>query len=105
MAGTIMKIRYTQGFANSLEQIILYWQNQLSLSPRKIIQFVDHINQKIGLLSEFPQMGTDVTELYHLDTKTYRLLIGHSYAIFYRVKGDLITVGAIFSAPQMKIKI
>lgn len=49
-------------------------------------------------------MGTDVTELYHLDTKIYRLLIGHSYAIFYRVKGDLIIVGAIFSTSQMKIK-
>jgi plasmid stabilization system protein ParE len=104
MAGMSMKIRYTQGFANSLEQIISYWQKQLSISPQKTAQFTDHLRQKIDLLKTFPQMGTDVTDLYHFDKKTYRLLIGHRYAIFYRINDDMVIVGAIFGTSQMKIK-
>lgn len=99
-----MKIRYTQSFADSLEQIILYWQDQLLLSSQRIAQFTDHLNHKINLLKDYPQMGTNVTELYHLNTRTYRLLIGHSYAIFYRINDNCIVIGSIFSTSQMEIK-
>ncbi|MEE6636035.1 hypothetical protein [Limosilactobacillus pontis] len=62
-----MKIGYTQGSTNSLEQIISYWQNQLSIFPQKATQFIDHLKQKI--LRTFPQMGTGITGLDHLDKK------------------------------------
>lgn len=101
-----MEIKYTKHFADSLAQIIGYWQNDLKIAPEKVAQFTNHIHYKINLLQEFPQMGTDVTKLYDLKTTTYRILIGKQYGIFYRIDGshDVIVVGTIFSISQMRIK-
>ncbi|MBB1078507.1 type II toxin-antitoxin system RelE/ParE family toxin [Limosilactobacillus sp. STM2_1] len=101
-----MKIRYTSHFAASLDKIILYWQNQLKLSPEKINAFTVHIEKKIRLLENFPKLGQDVTDLYHFRKQTYRLLIGNSYGIFYRIDptNNVIIVGAIFGTAEMKIK-
>ena len=106
MGGAKMKIKYTASFADSLNQIIRYWQDQLKLSDEKIISFVDHIQQKIDLLTRFPRMGKDITNQYQLKRTTYYLLIGHSYEIFYRIDGQngVIIIGAIFSAHQVKVK-
>ena len=101
-----MKIRYTRQFGNSLEQIIDYWQDKLQLSSTTISRFTDHISQKIGLLKDFPRMGTEITGLYQFEQTTYRLLIGHSYEIFYRIdkENNSIVVGSIFSTVQVKVK-
>ncbi|MFR0610920.1 type II toxin-antitoxin system RelE/ParE family toxin [Limosilactobacillus balticus] len=106
MVGESMKIRYTRQFGDSLEQIINYWQNKLQLSSITISCFTDHISQKINLLTDFPQMGTDITDLYQFNQTTYRLLIGHSYEIFYRIdkENNSIVVGSIFSTAQVKVK-
>lgn len=63
----------------------LYWQNKLRLSDVKIHQFTSHINKKIKLIGTYPGMGTDITMLYGFKEQTYRILIGHSYGIFYRL--------------------
>ncbi|MCI2031495.1 type II toxin-antitoxin system RelE/ParE family toxin [Limosilactobacillus sp.] len=101
-----MKIKYTPGFADSLEQTILYWQDELKLSPTKIHQFTAHLNKKIKLIGVYPGIGTDVTELYGFKEQTYRTLIGHSYGIFYRLDqaNNQITIGAIFNTAEMKVK-
>lgn len=106
MVGESMKIKYTRQFGDSLKQIIDYWQNKLQLFSTTISRFTDHISQKIDLLKDFPRMRTDITELYQLDQTTYRLLIGHSYEIFYRIdkENNFIVVGSIFSASQVKVK-
>ena len=48
----------------------------------------------------------DVTNLYGFTEQTYRLLIGSSYGIFYRInsKKNIIIVGAIFGTSEMKVK-
>lgn len=101
-----MKVKYTNHFAQSLQQIIFYWINNLHISKDKVQRFVRQIEYKIDLLKHFPKMGQDVTELYQLERPTYRLLIGKSYEIFYRIdkQHQLIIIGSIFSADQMKIK-
>ena len=106
MVGDKMKIKYTSHFATSLDQIISYWQTQLKLSPEKIDQFTFHIDKKIRLLKDFPRLGQDVTNLHGFTEQTYRLLIGSSYGIFYRInsKKNIIIVGAIFGTSEMKVK-
>ena len=106
MVGDKMKIKYTSHFATSLDQIISYWQTQLKLSTEKIDQFTFHIDKKIRLLKDFPRLGQDVTNLYGFTEQTYRLLIGSSYGIFYRInsKKNIIIVGAIFGTSEMKVK-
>ncbi len=106
MAGDKMKIKYTPSFADSLEHTILYWQNELKLSTVKIHQFTSHIDKKIKLIGTYPGIGTDVTELYGFEKQTYRILIGHSYGIFYRLDqaNNQIIIGAIFNTAEMKVK-
>ena len=106
MVGEKMKIKYTSHFAASLDQIISYWQIQLKLSPEKIDQFTFLFDKKIRILRDFPKLGQDVTNLYGFTKQTYRLLIGSSYGIFYRIssKKNIIIVGAIFGTSEMKVK-
>lgn len=101
-----MKIKYTDHFAASLDRIISYWQNQLKLSPERIDEFTFYIDKKIRLLRDFPGIGQDVTDLYGFTDQTYRLLIGNSYGIFYRInsKEDIIIVGAIFGTSEIQVK-
>lgn len=101
-----MKIEYTNHFAQSLNQIILYWLNDLQISQDKVKRFVGQIEYKISLLKHFPKMGQDVTDLYELDQTTYRLLIGKSYGIFYRIdeQHQLVIIGSIYGTNQMEIK-
>lgn len=102
----MMKIQYTSEFIDSLDQIIHYWQSQLMIDTPTITKFTRHIYRKINLLSFSPKMGQDVTELYHFNNPTRRILIGHSYAIFYRInfQSGIIIIGLITGTSQMKIK-
>lgn len=101
-----MKIKYTRHFSLLLDQIIHYWQDQLKISPENIRKFTNHINKKINLLQQYPKMGRDVTSLYNFETPTYRLTIGKSYCIFYRLdfQTNSIIIGGIYSASQVKVK-
>lgn len=106
MVGEKMKIKYTDHFAASLDRIISYWQNQLKLSPKKIDEFTFYIDKKIRLLKDFPRLGQDVTDLYGFKKQTFRILIGNSYGIFYRLDqaNNQIFIGAIFGIAEMKVK-
>lgn len=101
-----MNIKYTSNFIYALDKIIHYWQSQLFINVPTIRQFTNHIYKKINLLSSSPKMGQDVTELYGFDKPTRRILIGHSYAIFYRInpQANTIIIGLIASTSQMKVK-
>lgn len=108
MVGVAMKmtIHYTKRFAQSLIAIINYWRNDLMISSDHIAKFTTHIDKKISLLSQFPEMGQDITSLYGFSQQTYRILIGHSYELFYRIdyRNKIILVGSIHGTSQMKIK-
>lgn len=108
MVGVAMKmtIHYTNRFAKSLITIINYWHDDLMISPENIAKFTTHIDQKISLLSQFPEMGQDITSLYGFSQQTYRILIGHSYELFYRIdhRHKVILVGSIHGTSQMKVK-
>lgn len=105
MAGGSMQIKYSDNFANSLDHIIDYWQNELKISDDHTKKFTTQIWKKIDLLFSFPRLGTNVTETYGFTQTTYRLTIGHRYAMFYRINTDkdIIIIGAIASSQQLKI--
>ncbi|OJG21488.1 toxin-antitoxin system, toxin component, RelE family [Enterococcus avium] len=51
-------------------------------------------------------MYEDVSPLYGFDIPTYRILIGQSYAIFYRIdeENHSVLIGKIFKQKQMHLK-
>ncbi|EFK80414.1 hypothetical protein HMPREF9269_1541 [Ligilactobacillus salivarius ACS-116-V-Col5a] len=51
-------------------------------------------------------MYEEVSSKYGFSVKTYRIVIGKSYAIFYRIdeKNNNILVGRIFQSKQMKLE-
>ena len=54
----------------------------------------------------FPQMYEEVSDIYHFNQPTYRIVIGKSYALFYRISEvkKEIYVGRIFQTKQFKVR-
>jgi plasmid stabilization system protein ParE len=99
---------YSKSFQTSLETIIEEWENELALSPASIKKrFVGAIQKALELTKNFPTMHEEVSEIYGMDIPTYRIVIGKSYALFYRIdhekKKKEILVGRIFQSKQMKL--
>jgi plasmid stabilization system protein ParE len=63
-------------------------------------------NQTLRSIKLFPKMHEDVSPLYGFDIPTYRILIGQSYAIFYRIdeENHSVLIGKIFKQKQMHLK-
>ncbi|HAD3920914.1 TPA_asm: type II toxin-antitoxin system RelE/ParE family toxin [Salmonella enterica subsp. enterica serovar Typhimurium] len=96
---------YSKNFQTSLETIIEEWENDLALSPASIKRFVGAIQKALELTKNFPTMHEEVSEIYGMDIPTYRIVIGKSYALFYRIDHEKkeILVGRIFQSKQMKL--
>lgn len=99
------EIRYSASFQRSLEKIISDWQLKLNLSTETIKRFVSSIYQSMEDLKRYPYLATDVAAIYGFNQPTYRVVIGSSYAFFYRVNEDKnrIEIGSLFSTNQMKV--
>lgn len=97
---------YAKSFADSLSTLIDTWENELFLSQETINKFVSNIQRALELAAIFPEMYEEVSAKYGFDVKTYRIVIGKSYAIFYRIdeKNNNILVGKIFQSKQMKLE-
>ncbi|MEB7868693.1 type II toxin-antitoxin system RelE/ParE family toxin [Enterococcus faecium] len=96
---------YSKSFQTSLETIIEEWENELALSPASIKRFVGAIQEALELTKNFPTMHEEVSEIYGMDIPTYRIVIGKSYVLFYRIDHEKkeILVGRIFQSKQMKL--
>ncbi|MGC4518314.1 type II toxin-antitoxin system RelE/ParE family toxin [Enterococcus faecium] len=96
---------YSKSFQTSLETIIEEWENELAISPASIKRFVGAIQKALELTKNFPTMHEEVSEIYGMDIPTYRIVIGKSYALFYRIDHEKkeILVGRIFQSKQMKL--
>lgn len=97
---------YAKSFADSLNELIDTWKNELFLSSETINKFVGNIQKSLELATVFPEMYEEVSSKYGFQVKTYRIVIGKSYAIFYRIdeKNNNILVGRIFQSKQMKLE-
>ncbi|MBO1305342.1 type II toxin-antitoxin system RelE/ParE family toxin [Enterococcus sp. 669A] len=98
-------IKYTESFKNSLRENIHEWESSLLLSEDIIKKFVHSIYSSINLLKLFPEMHEDVSHIYRFNEPTYRILIGKSFAIFYRLdkKHKIVQIGNLFKQKQMDV--
>lgn len=96
---------YSKSFQESLSDLINEWENELFLSSDSIKRFVGAIQKALELAKAFPKMYEEVSEIYDMGTPTYRIVIGKSYALFYRIDHEKkeILVGRIFQSKQMKL--
>lgn len=99
------QLLFSKSFQTSLETIIDEWENELELSPESIKRFVGAIQKALELTKTFPKMYEEVSKLYGMEAQTYRIVIGKSYAVFYRIDQEKkeINVGRIFLQKQMKL--
>lgn len=97
---------YSVGFSISLEQTIFQWENELGISQEKIQQFVTSIQRALDLATVFLQMYEEVSDIYHFTQPTYRIVIGKSYALFYRMSEAKkeIYVGRLLQIKQFKAR-
>ncbi|WP_326848497.1 transposase, partial [Enterococcus faecium] len=76
------------------------------LHEKVMNQRTDFLNKlSTELTKNFPTMHEEVSEIYGMDIPTYRIVIGKSYALFYRIDHEKkeILVGRIFQSKQMKL--
>lgn len=90
---------YSESFRKSLQENISEWEKELLLTDEKITQFVHAIYHSLNRLKQFPEMYENVASLYGFDKPTYRILIGKSFAIFYRINQEerTILIGNLFN--------
>jgi plasmid stabilization system protein ParE len=101
------RLVFSKSFKTSLENTIDEWENELLLSPESIRRFVRTIQKALELTKTFPKMYEEVSQIYGMEEETYRLMIGKSYAIFYRINEEkkTIHVGQLFLQKQMKLDV
>lgn len=76
----------------------------MGISQEKIQQFVTSIQRTLDLATVFLQMYEEVSDIYHFTQPTYRIVIGKSYALFYRMSEAKkeIYVGRLLQIKQFK---
>jgi plasmid stabilization system protein ParE len=96
---------YSKSFQQSLSNLITEWEKELLLSQSGIKRFVGAIQKSLELTKTFPTMYEEVSKIYGMKTTTYRIVIGKSYALFYRIDHEKkeILLGRIFQSKQMKL--
>lgn len=99
-------ITYSRHFSESLAEQIGTWETELFFPERQITRFVVAISNSLELLKTLPHTHEDITERYGFDQPPFRILIGRSHGIFYRVNEDRkeILVGGLFHQKQMRLK-
>ena len=98
---------YSEYFKKSLQANIFEWQNELLLPDEKIRQFVQAIYHSFNHLKQFPEMYENVADRYGFDRPTYQILIGKSFALFYRINQEehSILIGNMFKQKQLKLQL
>lgn len=98
---------YSESFKKSLQANIFEWQNELLVPDEKIRQFVQAIYHLFNHLKQFSEMYENVADRYGFDRPTYRILIGKSFALFYRIiqEEHTILIGNIFKQKQLKLQL
>lgn len=97
---------YSESFKKSLQANIFEWQNELLLPDEKIRQFVQAIYHSFNHLKQVPEIYENVADRYGFDRSTYRILIGKSFALFYRIiqEEQTILIGNMFKQKQLKLQ-
>ncbi len=70
-----------------------YWSH---VSDKVAAEIIDHLEQAINGLSDFPEQGSFPKELLALGIKQYRQLIVTPYRIVYESLADKVIVHAVF---------
>lgn len=83
MPGSRHEIRWTEQADRDLGRAILDLQER---NPRAAQRFAHNLLQRVGLLSEQPDLGAPV-ELDHAPTPCRRLICG-DYSVYYRADAD-----------------
>lgn len=78
----ILWIVYSNSFSDGLESLIYNWKVELEFTSEKIKIFVQSIETSLRMVTEFPEMHEEVSDLYELSSPTYRILMGKEYACF-----------------------
>ncbi|MFT9269783.1 MAG: type II toxin-antitoxin system RelE/ParE family toxin [Liquorilactobacillus nagelii] len=97
------ELRYSESFQKSLEATISYWQQKIELSDDKISEFVSSIYKSTEALKRYPYLAENVATKYGFNQPTYRVVIGKSYAFFYRVNQKKVEIGSLYNTKQMKV--
>lgn len=98
------EIRYSQTFADSVEQMIERWK-AVGLPIVQIQHYLTIVEAAIDSLRYWPNRFAEVSDQYGFNAATRRVLIGDQYAIFYRVdvKRKVVLVGSLFGQLQLNM--
>jgi len=87
------KLQISPKTGNDLAGIKSYVSQELC-SPQAAVNLVSKIAKKIRVLSEYPEIGTQLSSVVDVQTN-YRFLVYDSYLIFYRYEDRIVFVSRI----------
>jgi len=88
-----IKIKYTPVAVDDMDEIFSYISKE-NIDAAEII--LEKISNKVTRLSEFPNMGSVLSdEEYTLTRRGYRFIIAEPYLIFYRIIDNTIIIHRI----------
>lgn len=98
---------YSTQFRKSLRRMIDYWKYSLLISDKRVDKYIKLICSSVETLKQFPYIYEDISDVYKFDQPTDRILIGDSYAIFYRMNEEknIVLVGNVFGQRVMQVKL
>lgn len=87
------KIKYTPAAVDDMDEIFSFIsQDNVSVAEN----LLEKLNDQIGKLSEFPNMGSVLSdEEYTLVQRRYRFIIVHPYLVFYRIMDNSVIIHRI----------
>ena len=88
-----MKLRFTPRAMNDLTAIRRFIREEYG-NPKATKRITGRIFAQCANLKQFPQSGTALSARFGIDTDV-RYLVCEGYMIFYRVEGELVSVGAV----------
>lgn len=98
------QIIYSSQFADTLDQILINWQ-ELEVDSLTVNRFMSDIFHVTKSLKRFPLRFEDVSKIYGFSRSTRSCLIGKKYAFFYRIDEEMHTVmiGRIYNQSQFEL--
>ena len=90
-----MKVRFTPSARIQFLSALAYIRQD---NPQAAVYFRDRVEKVLRRLEEFPGSGRVVAEFPELP---YREVVISSYRFFYRVKGEIVWIVAVWHGAQL----
>ncbi len=96
------RVKYTPAAVDDMDEIFSYISKDNAAAAEALL---DKLNDDIGNLAEFPNMGSVLSEdEFTLVNRGYRFIVIHPYLVFYRIIKNTVVIHRILHSRRDYIR-